>query len=60
MILVVQDVDLHDAAYFRLNRSEAIALDPQTRLLLEVWLLMHHQFEVIFLLSARRTATHAM
>ena len=27
---------MHDAAHFRLNRSEAAALDPQTRLLLEV------------------------
>ena len=27
---------MHDAAYFRLNRSEALSLDPQTRLLLEV------------------------
>jgi len=30
------DVDLHDAAYFRLSRTEAISVDPQTRLLLQV------------------------
>ena len=27
---------MHDAAYFRLSRAEAVALDPQTRVLLEV------------------------
>ena len=32
----VQDVDLFDAAHFRLSKAEATALDPQTRLLLEV------------------------
>lgn len=32
----IQDVDLHDAAYFRLARAEATAIDPQTRLLLQV------------------------
>lgn len=31
------DVDLHDAAFFRLSRTEANALDPQTRLLLQVY-----------------------
>ena len=31
-----QGVDLHDAAYFHLSRTEATALDPQARLLLEV------------------------
>ncbi len=31
-----QDIDLHDAAHFRLSRTEATALDPQARLLLEV------------------------
>ncbi|CAL5223543.1 g6075 [Coccomyxa viridis] len=30
------DVDLHDAAFFRLSRTEAVAVDPQTRLLLQV------------------------
>lgn len=30
------DVDLHDAAYFRLAKSEAMHIDPQTRLLLQV------------------------
>ena len=34
--LAAQDVDLHDAAHFRLSRTEATALDPQARLLLEV------------------------
>ncbi len=32
------DVDLHDAAFFRLSRTEAISVDPQTRLLLQVGL----------------------
>lgn len=31
------DADLADAAYFRLGRSEAVALDPQTRILLQVF-----------------------
>ena len=31
------DVDLHDAAFFRLSRTEALSLDPQTRLLLQVY-----------------------
>ncbi len=30
------DVDLHDTAYFRFSRTEAISVDPQTRLLLQV------------------------
>ncbi|CAL8465605.1 g5141 [Coccomyxa elongata] len=30
------DADLADAAYFRLGRSEAVALDPQTRILMQV------------------------
>ena len=30
------DVDLADAAYLRLSRSETVALDPQTRILLQV------------------------
>ena len=30
------DVDLHDAAFFRPSRTEAISVDPQTRLLLQV------------------------
>ncbi|BDA51455.1 probable oleandomycin polyketide synthase, modules 5 and 6 [Coccomyxa sp. Obi] len=30
------DADLADAAYFRLGRSETVALDPQTRILLQV------------------------
>lgn len=33
---ISQGVDTHDAAYFHLSRTEATALDPQTRLLLEV------------------------
>ena len=32
---MLQNVDLHDASYFRLSRTEASALDPQGRLLLE-------------------------
>lgn len=32
----VEDVDLFDAAHFRLSRAEATAMDPQTRLLLQV------------------------
>lgn len=32
----VQGIDVHDAGYFRLNKSEAVTLDPQTRVLLEV------------------------
>lgn len=32
------DVDLHDAAFFRLSRTEASSTDPQTRLLLQVGL----------------------
>ena len=36
------DVDLHDAAFFRLSRTEALSLDPQTRLLLQVYA-MHPQ-----------------
>ena len=32
----MQRVDQCDAAYFRMNRSEAVAIDPQTRMLLEV------------------------
>ena len=31
------DVDLHDAAFFRLSRTETLSLDPQTRLLLQVY-----------------------
>ena len=31
-----QDPDLFDAAHFRLSRTEAVALDPQARLLLQV------------------------
>jgi acyl transferase domain-containing protein len=30
------DVDLHDAAFFRHSRTEAMSTDPQTRLLLRV------------------------
>lgn len=30
------DADLADVAYFRLARAEAVALDPQTRILLQV------------------------
>lgn len=30
-----QGAELHDASYFRLAGHEALALDPQTRLLLE-------------------------
>jgi len=33
---LAQDPDLFDAAHFRLSRTEAVALDPQARLLLEV------------------------
>lgn len=33
---VRQDADLHDAAFFRHRRAEAVAMDPQTRLLLQV------------------------
>jgi hypothetical protein len=33
-----QGLDQHDAGYFRLTRTEAVALDPQTRSLLEVTL----------------------
>eukprot|EP00884_Botryococcus_braunii_P010940 jgi/Botrbrau1/19848/Bobra.0124s0084.1 len=29
-------LEMHDATFFRLNRSEAVALDPQTRVLLEI------------------------
>ena len=32
----MQRVDQYDGAYFRMNRSEAVASDPQTRMLLEV------------------------
>jgi hypothetical protein len=32
----MQGIEMHDAPYFRLNRKEAVALDPQTRILLEV------------------------
>ena len=33
---LAQDPDLFDAAHFRLSRTEAVALDPQARLLLQV------------------------
>ena len=36
MITLTQDPDLFDAAQFRLSRTEAVALDPQARLLLHV------------------------
>ena len=32
----LEDVDLFDAAHFRLSRAEATSIDPQTRLLLQV------------------------
>lgn len=32
----LQDADLHDALFFRHRRAEAVAMDPQTRLLLQV------------------------
>ena len=35
-IIAAQDPDLFDAAHFRLSRTEAVALDPQARLLLQV------------------------
>ena len=35
-IVAAQDPDLFDAAHFRLSRTEAVALDPQARLLLQV------------------------
>lgn len=33
---MIQDVDLFDAAFFRMNHLEATCLDPQTRQLLHV------------------------
>ena len=32
----LDNADLFDAAHFRLSRAEAISIDPQTRLLLQV------------------------
>ena len=36
LVCQMQAVEMHDAAVFHLTRSEAVALDPQTRILLEV------------------------
>lgn len=33
---LAQEIDLFDAPFFRMSRAEATALDPQTRLLLQV------------------------
>ena len=41
-----QGVDMHDAQHFRLSPTEALMLDPQTRLLLEVGVTAQGRYKV--------------